>query len=100
MKCPYFKALRVGGFPEKGAATPGDGLLIAADGMLPSSPGLPQQGTGVIVTAAEWAAAREKRLSIYLEFPRSLPTAAGAAPAVLPVLQTGFVRENCLLNGL
>jgi hypothetical protein len=54
------------------AATVGDGLLVMAEGMLPSSPGVPQKGTGAKITNAEWSVIDTKGLFVYLEFPTAL----------------------------
>ena len=89
-------AARKGALPTKvfatvaGAVAAGgdnDGLFVLAEAMLPSNPGKPQTASGTNVTEAEWAAIRAKKLSVYLEFPGSLP---GGAP--LPVAQTVFER--------
>ena len=71
------------------AAAPNDGLLVMAEAMLPSNPGVAQNGTGTELTAAEWASVKEKNLSVYLEFPATLPGGDGTP---LPTAQTIFER--------
>ena len=77
-------------------AAPGDGLLLMADGMKPASPGIPQNGTTVVVTGSEWAAIRKKELRVYIEFPRNAPppstSTASSSAAPLPVAQTLWER--------
>ena len=55
------------------ASSPGDGLLITADALMPSSPGKPQSNTTVRV---DWAAIAAKRVRAYVEFPRALDDGA------------------------
>ena len=78
-------------------AAPGDGLLLMADGMTPANPGIPQNGTTVVVTGSEWAAIRKKELRVYIEFPRNAPpppstSTASYSAAPLPVAQTLWER--------
>ena len=46
------------------AASDGDGLLVMAEAMLPSNPQHPQNGTGVSITPAQWAAIKAKKLIV------------------------------------
>ena len=57
------------------SAMEGDGLLVMADGMLPADPGDPSANanTTTVVTDADWAGIKAKKLKVYLEFPRSAP---------------------------
>ena len=54
------------------AAARHDGLLVMADALLPSDPGLPQHGV-TNITADEWAVITAKQLFVYIEFPSSMP---------------------------
>lgn len=69
-------------------AATGDGLLVMAERMLPSNPGVPQNGTGVSVSPAQWTTMKAKELSVFIEFPAHLP----GASTPLPVAQTLFER--------
>jgi hypothetical protein len=100
-------AERTGALPTKrflsvaeavAAAAPGDGLLVMAEAMLPSNPGLPQNHTGTQVTHAEWASIQSKGLLVYLEFPASLP-GGGTTQQQLQVAQTKFERVVVAAEG-
>ena len=71
------------------AAKHGDGLLVMAEGMHPSNPGVPQSNTTTIVTNSEWEVCKNLSLRVYVEFPSRLPAAGSAT---LPVAQTLWER--------
>ena len=84
------------------AAEAGDGLMILADHMEPSSPGHPSADATVVVTAVEWEAIDAKRLKVYLEFPRALPgvvVGAEAEAVTLSVNQTLWERAVVSATG-
>ena len=64
------------------AAGHGDGLLVMAEGMLPSNPGVPQRGTGANISAAQWAQIDTLGLFVYLEFPTALRNGVPLAVSV------------------
>jgi hypothetical protein len=85
------------------AAETGDGLMILADHIEPSNPGHPTANATVSVSAVEWKAIGAKRLKVYLEFPRALPSVVvggGEADAVaLSVNQTLWERAVVSASG-
>ena len=56
------------------AAKRGNGLLVMASAMLPSTK-IPQSNTTVAISAAQWAQIAALELRSYVEFPRWAPPA-------------------------
>jgi hypothetical protein len=89
------------------AARPHDALLVTAEAMVPAVSKVPQTNTTVNVTAAQWDRIESLNLSVYIEFPGSLPAfeattgaqqPAAAAAAQFPVQQTLWERAVVARN--
>jgi hypothetical protein len=74
-------------------ATVGDGVLVMAEGLLPSNPGAPQQGC-TNITAEQWAVITEKHLYVYIEFPFAMPGGDGKCPPPPSTHRTQHARMH------
>ena len=68
------------------AAKHGDGLLVMADGMHPSNPGVPQSNTTTTIAESEWKLCEKLSLRVYVEFPSRLPAPGSANLSVAQTL--------------